>query len=86
MEEHDQVAMALDRLDLSGFPVVKTRIEDEELVLLVDQGIQGTKKYRVSLADLTPPVVEAAPVVVEPEPEPAPAPKRTPARRKKAGG
>ena len=80
MEEHDQVAMALERLDLSGFPVVKTRIEDEELVLLVDQGIQGTKKYRVPLADLTPPVVEAAPVVVKSEPAPKPA------RRKKTGG
>ena len=85
MEERDQqIAMALERLGLSGFPVVKDRVEAEELVLLVDQGIQGTKKYRVPLADLVLPVVEAEPVGVEPEPAPKPAPK--PARRKKAGG
>ena len=46
---------ACDHLGADEEQVVKHRREGDELVLLVDYGIGGIKKYRVPIADLPEP-------------------------------
>ena len=58
----NDLTRACDHLDIGEEQVVKHRYEGITLVLLVNYGIGGVKKYRIPLAELEP----------EPEPEPEP--------------
>ena len=57
---------AIAQLGVEAGQVAKHREEDGAIVVLVDYGIGGTKKYRLSYAELdAPPVADP---VAEPEP------------------
>ncbi len=61
----DYRAAVAEYLKLDLAQVEAARVENAEVVCLVNYGIGGTKKFSLSLAELTP----AAPLVVEPTEE-----------------
>jgi hypothetical protein len=72
VKEQDLILAACKRLEVEPEQIAGHALIGEELVILVNYGIGGIKKYRISTGDLLP--AEAPAPIPAPEPEPTPAP------------
>ena len=62
----DALLSACRLLGVDPDRVIKFRLEGDEAVVIVDNGIKGCPKYRVPLSDLPEPVTEAGDVNASP--------------------
>lgn len=69
---------ACDRLRAAPEQIVGSAVVKDELVVLVDYGIGGIKKYRIPLADLR----AAPPQPAAPDESPAPEPEKPKASKR----
>lgn len=88
MNEKRALELACAHVGADKQQVMKFRIEEEDVVLIVDRGKDGCPKYKIPLADLeaeAKAVEEAAKLEAEPEPKPEP-PKRKPKKAQATPG